>query len=132
MKVGLLVGRTAVLIGMNVEPKTAQREYDRAQHHLSLDHDTAVAIPHDARIGLMTSNPAAPRSCPLHGKALSMRAQWKVTPPLLDKLMVQCQVIRSLKKHRERILETHTRRSSNSFLDNRPNGILLSRNWSRT
>jgi len=50
----LLVGRTAVLIGMNVEPKTAQREYDRARI-IFIDHDNGGGDTHDCKIGLMTS-----------------------------------------------------------------------------
>jgi hypothetical protein len=117
----LLVGRTAVLIGMNVEPKTAQREYDRARI-IFIDHDNGGGDTQDCKIGLMTSTRPRRDHAPCTASTILLRAQWKVTQPLLDKLMVSATVIRSLEETIEKDFGKAHAAIVKLFLDNRPNG----------
>jgi hypothetical protein len=117
----LLVGRTAVLIGMNVEPKTAQREYDRARI-IFIDHDNGGGDTHDCKIGLMTSTRQRRDHAPCTASTILLRAQWKVTPPLLDKLVVSATVIRSLDETIEKDFGKAHAAIIKLFLDNRPSG----------
>ena len=117
----LLVGRTAVLIGMNVEPKTAQREYDRARI-IFIDHDNGGGDTHDCKIGLMTSTRPRRDHAPCTASTILLRAQWKVTQPLLDKLMVSATVIRSLEETIEKDFGKAHAAIVKLFLDNRPSG----------
>jgi hypothetical protein len=117
----LLVGRTAVLIGTNVEPKTAQREYDRARI-IVVDHDNGGGDTHDCKIGLMTSTRPRRDHAPCTASTILLRAEWKVTQPLLDKLMVSATVIRSLDETIEKDFGTAHAAIIKLFLDNRPNG----------
>ena len=117
----LLVGRTAVLIGMNVEPKTAQREYDRARI-IFIDHDNGGGDTHDCKIGLMTSTRPRRDHAPCTASTILLRAQWKVTQPQLDKLMVSATVIRSLEETIEKDFGKAHAAIVKLFLDNRPNG----------
>src|SRR5260370_20960292 len=59
----LLVGRTAVLIGVNVEPKTAQREYDRARI-IVIDHHNGRGESQQAQNRAPHKSPAPPGPCP--------------------------------------------------------------------
>ena len=117
----LLVGRTAVLVGTNVEPKTAQREYDRARI-IVLDHDNGGGDTHDSKIGLMTSTRARRDHAPCTASTILLRAQWKVTQPLLDKLMVSATVIRPLDETIEKDFGAAHAAHIKLFLDNRPSG----------
>ncbi len=117
----LLVGRTAVLIGMNVEPKTAQREYDRARI-IVIDHDNGGGDTQDCKIGLMTSTRPRRDHAPCTASTILLRAQWKVTQPLLDKLMVGTTVIRPLDETIEKDFGTTHAALIKLFLDNRPYG----------
>jgi hypothetical protein len=120
----LLVGRSAVLIGMNVEPKTAQREYDRARI-IVIDHDNGGGDTQDCKIGLMTSTRPRRDHAPCTASTVLLRAQWKVTQALLDKLMVSATVIRSLDETIERDFGTEHGGLIKLFLDNRPLGYPL-------
>jgi hypothetical protein len=120
----LLVGRTAVLIGMNVEPKTAQREYDRARI-LVIDHDNGGGDTQDCKIGLMTSTRPRRDHAPCTASTVLLRAQWKVTAASLDKLMTSATVIRSLDETIEKDFGTAHGGLIKLFLDNRPLGYPL-------
>ena len=117
----LLVGRTAVLIGTNVEPKTAQREYDRARV-IVIDHDNGGGDTHNCKIGLMTSTRPRRDHAPCTASTILLRVQWKVTQALLDKLMVGATVIRSLEETIEKDFGKAHAAIVKLFLDNRPNG----------
>jgi hypothetical protein len=120
----LLVGRTAVLVGTNVEPKTAQREYDRARI-IVMDHDNGGGDTHDCKIGLMTSTRQRRDHAPCTASTILLRAEWKVTQPLLDKLMVSATVIRSLDETIAKDFGTAHAAIIKAFLDNRPNGYAV-------
>jgi hypothetical protein len=120
----LLVGRTAVLIGMNVEPKTAQREYDRARI-IVIDHDNGGGDTHDCKIGLMTSTRPRRDHAPCTASTILLRTQWKVTQPLLDRLMVSATVIRPLDETIEKDFGTAHGALIKLFLDNRPSGYAI-------
>jgi hypothetical protein len=117
----LLVGRTAVLIGMNVEPKTAQREYDRARI-IFVDHDNGGGDTHDCKIGLMTSTRPRRDHAPCTASTILLRTQWKVSPAALDALIVNATVIRSLTETIEKDFGTSHGPLLRLFLDNRPSG----------
>ncbi|MGA7806542.1 hypothetical protein [Bradyrhizobium sp.] len=117
----LLVGRTAVLIGMNVEPKTAQHEYDRARI-IFIDHDHGGGDTHDCKIGLMTSTRPRRDHAPCTASTILLRAQWKISPALLDRLMVSGTVIRSMPETIEKDFGTAHASLIRLFLDNRPAG----------
>jgi hypothetical protein len=117
----LLVGRTAVLIGTNVEPKTAQREYDRARI-IFIDHDNGGGDTHDCKIGLMTSTRPRRDHAPCTASTILLRAQWKIGPALMDKLMVSATVIRPLAETIEKDFGTAHMALIRLFLDNRPSG----------
>jgi len=117
----LLLGRTAALIGMNVEPKTAQREYDRARI-IVIDHDNGGGDTHDCKIGLMTSTRPRRDHAPCTASTVLLRAQWKVSQALLDQLMVSATVIRSLDETIENDFGTAHGGLIRVFLDNRPLG----------
>jgi hypothetical protein len=117
----LLVGRTAVLIGTNVEPRTAQREYDRARI-IVIDHDNGGGDTHDCKIGLMTSTRPRRDHAPCTASTILLRVQWKVTQALLDRLMLGATVIRSLDETIEKDFGTAHQAQIKLFLDNRPNG----------
>ena len=120
----MLVGRTAVLIGMNVEPKTAQREYDRARI-IVIDHDNGGGDTHDCKIGLMTSTRPRRDHAPCTASTVLVRAQWKVSLALLDKLMASATDIRSLDERIEKDFGTEHGALIKLFLDNRPLGYPL-------
>jgi hypothetical protein len=117
----LLVGRTAVLIGMNVEPKTAQREYDRARI-IVIDHDNGGGDTQDCKIGLMTSTRQRRDHAPCTASTILLRAQWKVGQASPDKLMTSATVIRSLDETIAKDFGTKHAAHIRLFLDNRPHG----------
>ena len=117
----LLVGRTAALIGTNVEPKTAQREYDRARI-IVMDHDNGGGDTHDCKIGLMTSTRPRRDHAPCTASTILLRAKWNVTQALMDKLIVRATVIRSLDETIEKDFGTAHAAIIKLFLDNRPSG----------
>jgi hypothetical protein len=120
----LLVGRTAVLIGMNVEPKTAQREYDRARI-IVIDHDNGGGDTQDCKIGLMTSTRPRRDHAPCTASTILLRTQWKVGQASLDRLMNSATVIRSLDETIEKDFGTEHGAHIRLFLDNRPHGYVV-------
>jgi hypothetical protein len=120
----LLVGRTAALIGTNVEPKTAQREYDRARI-IVIDHDNGGGDTHDCKIGLMTSTRQRRDHAPCTASTILLRAKWNVTPAMVDKLMVSATVIRPLDETIEKDFGKAHAAIIKLFLDNRPNGYAV-------
>jgi hypothetical protein len=117
----LLVGRTAVLIGMNVEPKTSQHEYDRARI-IFIDHDHGGGDTQDCKIGLMTSTRPRRDNAPCTASTILLRTQWKVTEPQLEALIDSATVIRSLDETIEKDFGKTHAAYIKVFLDNRPTG----------
>jgi hypothetical protein len=120
----LLVGRTAVLVGTNVEPKTAQREYDRARI-IVIDHDNGGGDTHDCKIGLMTSTRPRRDHAPCTASTIFLRVQWKVTQALMGKLVSSATAIRSLDETIKKDFGLKHEPLIKLFLDNRPNGYAL-------
>jgi hypothetical protein len=109
---------------MNVEPKTAQREYDRARV-IVIDHDNGGGDTQDCKIGLMTTTRPRRDHAPCTASTILLRAQWKVPQASLDKLMVSATVIRSLDETIESDFGTAHGGLIRLFLDNRPAGYPL-------
>ncbi len=120
----LLVGRTAVLIGTNVEPRTAQRQYDRARV-IVIDHDNGGGDTQDCKIGLMTTTRPRRDHAPCTASTILLRAQWNVPQASLEKLMVSATVIRSLDETIESDFGSAHGGLIRLFLDNRPLGYPL-------
>lgn len=120
----LLVGRTAVLIGMNVEPKTGQREYDRART-IVIDHDNGGGDTQDCKIGLMTSTRPRRDHAPCTASTILLRTQWKATQALLDMLTVSATTIRPLDETIEKDFGRAHGAHIKLFLDNRPLGCAV-------
>jgi hypothetical protein len=117
----LLVGRTAVLIGTNVEPKTTQHEYDRARI-IFIDHDNGGGDTHDCKIGLMTSTRPRRDNAPCTASTILLRTQWTVAEPLLEGLITSATDIRSLDETIEKDFGKAHAAHIKVFLDNRPTG----------